>query len=125
MCLTNPGFYLSGLTRETTTAIQPSTSFIYTQLAGGWAFISFTEAIVLRLVDDVKVWKLLCAGILLSDALYTHSVAQAVGGWGNWLKVWEWTGQDWGVSITTWPFVLVRVAIVWGIGLKKSGGKRK
>lgn len=125
MCMTNPGVYLSSLTRESTTTIQPTTDFIYTQLAGGWLFISFAELVILRLVDDVKVWKLICAGILLSDALYTHSVAQAVGGWGEWLKFWEWTGQDWGVTITTWPFVLVRVAIVFGIGLKTSGVKKR
>lgn len=125
MCMTNPGFYLSGLTRETITAIQPTTDFIYTQLAGGWLFISFAELVILRFVDDIKVWKLMCAGILLSDALYTHSVAQAVGGWSEWLKFWEWTGQDWGVTVTTWPFVLVRLAIVLGIGLKEGGVRKR
>lgn len=120
LVLTNPGQYNSSLTHNTLRSIQPNTDFIYTQLAGGWAFIAFTEAVVLRLVDDVKVWRLLCAGILLSDALYTHSLAQALGGWAEWVKVGQWTGEDWLVAATTWPFVLTRVAIVLGIGFRKQ-----
>lgn len=120
MALTVPGAYLSSLTREAVTSVDSSTEFIYTQLAGGWLFISFAELVILRLVDDLRVWKLICIGILLSDALYSHSLAQALGGWSKWIVLADWTGQDWLVAITTFPFILTRIAIVFGIGLEEE-----
>lgn len=56
--------------------------------------------------------------MLMSDALYTHSCAEAVGGWGTWLMVSDWTRDDWIVFVTTWPFVLSRLTIMLGFGLK-------
>ena len=64
-------------------------------------------------------------GMLLSDLAYCHSCAQAVGGWGVWLVVANWTAEDWLVNLMTWPFVLARCAIVFGIGRKDvEAGKR-
>jgi hypothetical protein len=95
MALTVPGMYISSLTREAITTVDNSTGFVYTQLAGGWLHIAFCEFVILRLIDDLRVWKLMCMGILLSDALYSHSLAQALGGWSNWIVFADWTGQDW------------------------------
>lgn len=124
MALTDPGFYLSGLTRESITTVEPSTNFIYTQLAAGWIVIVFMEFVILRLVDDLRVWKLMCGAILCSDVLYSHSLAQALGGWANWIVGSEWTGQDWMVAITTFPFIFTRIAIILGIGLKGEKAHR-
>jgi len=103
------------MTRENLTSIQPASHFIYTELAGGWLHFAFTEAVVLRLVDDVRVWRLLCIGMLLSDVLYLHSAAEALGGWAEYAKLAEWTVQDWVVTLSTLPFLLTRVGIVLGI----------
>ncbi|KAL9534354.1 hypothetical protein SMMN14_02153 [Sphaerulina musiva] len=120
MVLVAPGHYVTALTRESVASIDSATDFVYTQLGGGWMVIVFIEAVIMRLVDDIKVWKLLCMAILLSDALYTHSMAQAVGGWAQWAVLSNWTLNDWVAAITTWPFVLTRVAIVLGIGYRKE-----
>ena len=121
----DPLIYVSQLTRNNVRTLDASANFIYTELAGAWLHFAFTEAVVLRFVDDVRVWRLLCMGMLLSDIPYCHSVAQAVGGWGEWLIVSHWTREDWIAAVTTWPFVLSRVAIVLGIGFKGSeSGKR-
>jgi hypothetical protein len=72
--------YLSTMTRGAIISPQPSTAFIYTELVGGWLYFAFTEGIVFRLVDDLRVWRLLCFGMLLSDAMYCHSCAEALGG---------------------------------------------
>ena len=119
LLLFKPGSYLSTMTRQATTSVMDeSTQFIYTELAGGWLHLAFTEAVVLRYVDDVKVWRLICAAMLLSDVAYCHSCAQAVGGWQEWLRVTGWGMEDWIVTITTWPFALARVAIAFKLGWK-------
>lgn len=120
-----PGTYVSTMTRGVVASTQPSTSFIYTELAGGWLHLSFTEGIMLRTVDDLRVWKLVSAAILLSDVMYCHSCAEALGGWGVWINVMEWTTADWVVALGTWPFLLVRLAIVLGIGVKDVEKDRK
>ena len=124
LILTQPGYYVSGMTREALTTYPEAYNFLLWQIAGGWAFIVFTEAVTLRLVDDLRVWKFLCAGILMCDAFYTHSTAMAVGGWAEWLTLGKWTGQDWVAAVMTWPFVLTRVAIVLGLGVRTEGVKR-
>ena len=125
LALTKPENYVSTMTRRVTTSIDPSTNFIYTELAGTWLYFAFTEAVVLRFIDDLRIWRLLCVGMLLSDIAYCHSCAEAVGGWSVWLVVWKWSIDDWTVTMTTWPFLLVRIAIVLGIGVKDAASDMK
>jgi hypothetical protein len=113
------GLYASTMTRGAIASTQPAEHFIYTELAGGWLHLSFTEGVILRLVDNLRVWKLVCCAILLSDIMYCHSCAEALGGWIVWFNVLEWTAADWVVTLSTWPFVFVRLAIVLGIGVKQ------
>lgn len=113
--LVDPAQYLGTMTRSTV-AYDPQTSFLYTELCGAWLVFAINEAVVLRLVDDRRVWKLLCLGMLASDICYVHSCAQAVGGWAEWVKVQDWLTEDWVVFATTFPPVLTRAAIVLGIG---------
>ncbi|KAJ2903444.1 hypothetical protein MKZ38_009929 [Zalerion maritima] len=97
LSLISPSTYTAVMTRGVLSTINyTSYQWIFTELAGGWLHFAFTEAVVLRMVDDLRVWRLLCIGMLLSDLLYCHSCAEAVGGWGTWLKVWDWTVEDWG-----------------------------
>lgn len=116
LALISPSTYINNLTRSSadTIALDPRTQFIYTQLAGGWLVVVFLEAVVLRYVDDLRVWRLVCAAILCSDLLYVHSLAQAVGGWAAWVAVSHWSASEWVALVTTWPFVAVRLAVVCG-----------
>lgn len=124
LTLTDPGSYLATMTRHTAT-FKASDTFLYTELAGAWLYFSFNEAVVLRLYDDLRLWRILCFGMLLSDIAYCHSAAQAVGGWGAWLILADWSREDWVVFWTTAPMVLSRVLIVLGIGLKSTGVRVK
>jgi hypothetical protein len=118
MLLSAPEVYTKTMTRHALTTIEPASEFIYTELLGGWLHSAFTEAVVLRLVDDYRVWRLLCMGMLLSDTAYVHSCAQALGGWGVWLQVGGWSVDDWVVTVTTWPFMIARLLIVGGVGMR-------
>jgi hypothetical protein len=116
---TKPADYAAMTTRNVVSSIPADNQFLFTQLAGGWLHFAFTEAIVLRLVDDLRTWRCLCAAMLMSDLMYCHSIAQAVGGWGEWVVLANWMREDWIAAVMTWPFVLARVAILLGIGLRK------
>lgn len=120
-----PSQYLDSITRgQGARLYHPSQQWIYTELAGGWLLIVFLEAVLLRLVDDLRVWRLVCMAMLLSDVCYTHSCAQAVGGWAEWLNLAHWTVEDWTCAVTTWPFVLCRVAILSGIAVQEDGPRK-
>jgi len=117
MVLHAPHQYLAGMTRNAM-PYTPDTRFLYTQVGGGWLFIAFVEGVVLRLFDDLSLWRVICAGMLLSDAAYAHGTAQAVGGWGIWLDRSLWTVEDYVVFWTTAPMLVVRCLLVLGIGIR-------
>ena len=120
-----PEKYLATMTRDGMSFTEPST-FLYTQLGGAWLFFAFVEVVLLRVLDDRRLWRLLCAGMLLSDLPYCHSAAQAVGGWSSWLDLRAWTSEDHVVFWSTMPMALVKVLIVLGVGVKTGyvGQKR-
>lgn len=120
----NPQSYLSTMTRDTG-LITPDTRFLYTELGGAWLYFAFVEAVVLRQFDDLRLWRLLCLAMLLSDVAYCHSVAQAVGGWGNWVVLSEWTAADHAVFWSTAPCALVRVLVMLGVGVREETGRGK
>jgi len=119
----NPGEYISTMTRNSAT-FDASTAFLYTELGGSWLYFAFNEAIVLRLFDDLRLWRVLCMGMLLSDAAYCYSVAQAVGGWAAWSMMGSWATEDWVVFLTTAPMVFVRILIVFAPSKMRIWGKR-
>lgn len=125
LVLTDPATYVGSVTRHAV-AYTPDTTFLYTGLGGAWLYFAFVEAVVLRLIDDLFLWRVLCFGMLFSDFVFLHSMAQAVGGWGVYSDLAAWTGEDWAGMAATAPMVLTRIFIVLGIGLKfgaKGRGK--
>ncbi|KAJ6443603.1 suppressor protein stp22 of temperature-sensitive alpha-factor receptor and arginine permease [Purpureocillium lavendulum] len=124
MVFRTPQDYLTTITRHGDT-FEPNSTFLYTAMGGSWLYFAFIEAVVLRLFDDLRLWRVLCAGMLLSDAAFCHSTAQAVGGWAAWADTSAWTKDDHLVFWTTAPMVLVRVLIVLGIGVKVAARDRK
>ncbi|EFY96262.1 hypothetical protein X797_008477 [Metarhizium robertsii] len=116
LVLLAPERYLSTVTRHGGTFAAEST-FLYTLLGGAWLYFAFVEAVVMRACDDVRLWRLLCAGMLVSDVAFCHSAAQAVGGWTSWADLSAWTLDDHLVLWATVPFLVVRVLVVLGIGV--------
>ncbi|KZZ90163.1 hypothetical protein AAL_07264 [Moelleriella libera RCEF 2490] len=126
LVLVRPRAYLSTMSRGLGVFSADST-FMYTTAGGAWLYFAFVEAVVLRAYDDARLWRLLCAGMLLSDAAYCVSVVQAVGGWDRWVDLAAWTTDDWVAFAATAPMVLVRILIVLGVGVRAAttGKKRK
>ncbi|KAG5929168.1 hypothetical protein E4U42_006896 [Claviceps africana] len=124
LVLASPATYLASMTRHRVSFV-PDSAFLYTSLGGSWLYFAFVEAVVLRCFDDQRLWRLLCAGMLLSDGAFCHSVAQAVGGWAVWVRIGEWTMEDHLAFWTTAPMVAVRLLVVLGIGFETRRGDDK
>lgn len=77
--------------------------------------LAFNELVLLRLCDDLRVWRLICTGLLFSDIFYVSS-------WPEWMgtDVFGGVPEDWGVIALTVPFVLVRLLILLGVGFKRK-----
>ena len=116
-----PSEYLATMTRDAVTYKTPTT-FLYTSIGGGWLYFAFVSAVVLRTFDDVRLWRYLCMGMLLSDIAFCHATAQAVGGWVAWSKVSEWTMDDHAIFLANGPVLLVRILLILGVGVKTNSG---
>lgn len=112
-----PATYLDIMTRNRGTFTADS-AFLYTEVGGALLYFTFVEAVVLRCFGDVRLWRLVCSGMLLSDAAYCHSVAQAVGGWASYSRIQDWTLEDYLQFMTTGLMVLTRILVVLGVGLR-------
>lgn len=84
---------------------------------------AFNESVILWLYDDLKLWKLMCWGMLISDLVYHVSAVQAVGGWERFLGVGGWNLFDWAVAVSAAGPAAVRVWICLFAGQK--GGREK
>lgn len=122
MTFRTPADFIAKITHDSS-LYSPANQFLYTQLGGAWLMFAFNEAVVMSLVDDLRVWRLLCAGMLVSDAVYHVSSVQAVGGWDVFVQFGRWNAFDWAVfASAVWP-MLVRMLVVAGVGVKKGKGK--
>ncbi|KAK4188758.1 hypothetical protein QBC35DRAFT_185410 [Podospora australis] len=121
LTLFHPSEYHSKITRFGLASFSPENQFLYTQLAAAWLVFGFNEAIVLWLVDDLRVWKLLCIGMLLSDAVYFVSSVEAVGGWERFSAIGEWDAFDWSVFIMAVIATLMRLVV---LGVNGNKAKR-
>ncbi|KAK3390756.1 hypothetical protein B0H63DRAFT_557666 [Podospora didyma] len=113
--------YTSGVTRNGV-PYYADAQFLYTQLGSLWLVMAFHEAVVLNLVDDLRVWRLLSAGWLISDVFYHLSAAQAVGGWDKFFTLSEWSSFEVACVVTALAPALMRICIVFGVSLNKSDG---
>lgn len=91
------------------------------QISGGWLLLAFHDLVTLRYTRDVNIWRLVLAGGLISDVIYTYSL---------WMDPANnrWTIFASGTSIflhvTTVCPMLLKVAFLLGVGLD-TGSKKK
>lgn len=86
---------------------------------------AFNLAVVLRVARrDARVWRCMCAGMLLSDALHIWVSIREYGGWRSSADVAGWRVHDWFNFGTLWGMGLVRVGVVLGVGMGRGRVKR-
>ncbi|KAK5171947.1 uncharacterized protein LTR77_003584 [Saxophila tyrrhenica] len=119
-----PAFVLNAFVPSTIAPHNPLFDFTLQQLGGALLMLAFIDVVLLRYTNDIKVWKILQAAVLIYDLSLLYSNLDALGqqvrlSWGK-LR-WEDVG---GIAITA-QAVVVRTAFLLGVGLAEGGKKGK
>ncbi|KAF4963803.1 hypothetical protein FZEAL_10913, partial [Fusarium zealandicum] len=110
----SPSIFLNSM--SPTSKYAPDNQIIYDQLAATYTLFAFNECILLRITNDLRVWKGVLFGILVCDALHLYGSWAALGGQVFWdPRVWR--VEDWINLGTLWGQAAVRVAFLAGVGL--------
>lgn len=102
-----------------TTEWSPKSKIIYDQLAACYMLFAFNQAVILRVVHDVYVWKVLLFGMALSDVAYMYSILAEMGRSG-FLSPENWRLEDWFTVGSTAGPLFLRIAFIFGIGLRSD-----
>ena len=104
----------------------PSQQFLLDQIAGAYLFLAFAESMVLQSTPDIRVWRMMICGLLLSDLLYVYSFGPVFKD--LLLAPWALKSGDWLNVIGTVPQLAARIAFILGVGVTSAGqpqGKKK
>lgn len=97
-----------------------STSIVLTQLANLYLGLALTEALILRVTSEYRVWKTLIIVLLIADVGHLYSVLP-IGFSRAFLEYWNWNAIDWGNVGWVYFLALTRISMLCGIGF---GGRR-
>lgn len=106
----------------TSGAIPISTNIVLAQLANLYLLFAINEAFVLRATYDIRVWRTVLFGLLIADFGHLYSVS-ALGPSIYW-NFTQWNAIDWGNLGFVYVGATMRLAFLFGVGLKTNGGKQ-
>ena len=115
--------YLSLTHAPSAPALVPvSTSIVLTQLANLYLGLGLTEALILRVTSEYRVWRALITVLLIADVGHLYSVLP-LGFSRAFLQWWNWNAIDWGNVGWVYFLALTRICMLLGIGFGRSGQK--
>ncbi len=111
-------------------ALSPTLSYtashqvVYDMLAATYVLFAFNEAVLLRLTDDLRIWRTVLIGILLCDSIHLYGSCAALGSDVFWNPLaWRW--EDTVNLGSLWGQGALRVAFLCGVGLESKAGQTK
>ena len=102
----------------------PDHAFLLHQLAAMYAFMAIVLAGVLRATSDIKVWRVVIAGVLLVDISILVSMYVSLEHQGR-LGLENWRWQDWGNLLFTGGVALIRSFFLLGVGVQTGLNDKK
>ncbi|KAH6989096.1 hypothetical protein BKA56DRAFT_629014 [Ilyonectria sp. MPI-CAGE-AT-0026] len=111
-------------TMSLTAKYAPDNQVIYEQLAATYVLFAFNEAVVLRITNDIRVWRGILMGILLCDAIHLYGSWAALGS----AVFWDprtWRPEDWVNLGSLWGQAFVRLAFLAGVGIQLDTASEK
>ena len=116
----DPSRYLQSLSpAATASTYSPLTQPIYGQLAALFVLFGWSQAVVLRSTDDLKVWKVLLFGMFLCDSLYLFASYRILGPEVFFSpSLWRW--EEWVNFIMLYWAGGSRLAFCAGVGIGRG-----
>lgn len=104
-----------------TTSYNASSQIVYNQLASAYLLFAFIEGVLLRVVDDMRVWKYIVFGLALCDAGHCYAAWCEMG------TVWMfnpmlWSQKDTVTNVLNWLPLLTRICVLLDVGM--TGDKK-
>jgi len=117
----SPELFLN--TMSPTAVYAPSNQVVFDQVAATYTLFAFNEAVVLRVTDDIRVWKAILLGILLCDVIHLYASYIALGP----AVFWDprlWRPEDMVNLGMLWGQGVIRIAFLLDVGLAKKTEKK-
>lgn len=112
-----PAIFLN--TMSQTSNYASDNQVIYDQVAALYTLFAFNEAVLLRLTNDIRVWKSILVGIFVCDILHLYASWTSLGNDVFWNPL-AWRVEDWANLGALWGLGVVRVAFLAGVGLQET-----
>ncbi len=123
LTLTQPAIYLSGYVPNMPhTTYNPLIWPIFAQLAGLLTFFAWSQAVVLRVTADAKVWTAVLLGMVLCDVLHLYGMWSILGT-EVFMDPRRWRLEEWINFVMLYGPGGMRLAFCAGVGLGE--GKRR
>ncbi len=101
--------------------VSPLAQLLLSQIAGCYLLFALNLAVVLRCTSDLRVWRLILLGCLLSDFAHLYAACEAMDKSTMW-AVHTWRKEEWGNIGTLYLGAVLRMAFLCGVGMTKSPG---
>ncbi|KAI4859297.1 hypothetical protein F4820DRAFT_440200 [Hypoxylon rubiginosum] len=112
-----PQVMLDALAPAPQSAYNPDQGFLLHQLAAMYAFVAIILGGVLRVSNEVKVWRVVIAGVLLIDIAMLASIYASLKQQDR-LSLETLRGADWGSALFTGLVTVIRMFFLTGVGVK-------
>ena len=107
-----------------TSQYSPQSQIVCDQLAATYLLFAWIEGVLLRVVDDVRIWKYILFGLALCDAGHIFAAWQSAGT--EWIfSPWLWDGRDIVTNILNVLPLITRVAFICGVGYNDQTVRKK
>jgi hypothetical protein len=110
--------------RATPISLTPQFQIAFEQLAATYFLFAFNEAIVLRLTSELSVWKGMLLGIGCCDAIHIWATGNALGK-EVMMNPMLWRAVDWVNLVLLYVPITMRLAFVFGVGIRPEAPKEK
>jgi hypothetical protein len=84
-----------------------------------YLFYAFVEGVLMRVVDDVRVWRCIVWGLVLCDVGHCWAGVCEMGV-ERVVRPWTWEAREVGLNAMNVLPLVVRACYLWGIGARKG-----
>ncbi|CAG8958656.1 hypothetical protein HYFRA_00011497 [Hymenoscyphus fraxineus] len=116
-----PQAYLDAFIPPPLSAFNPDHGFVLHQLAAMFTFVAIALGGILRVSHEIKVWRVVIAGILLVDIAMLASAYISLQQQGR-LSLGAMRLGDWGNILFTGLVTVIRIAFLAGVGVGVGAG---